>query len=506
MKHSRFGLACTAAVATVAAVALAPGAAAAPTQVAQTQAAQAQAGGRFPVLHVGQIAEQDIAPQPGSEPDTLVEPDIAVSPVDPRIAVAAAHDGRFPDGGAVDISYAWTHDGGRHWRHAPMPGLTVANGGVWERVSDPVVAFGPDGTVYISTLLFGADCPSAVGVSRSTDGGRTFGPPVLADFSDTCAFSNDKNWLVVDTSRTSRHRGRLYQFWTAFLTDEEGNDAGSPQMLRWSDDRGRHWSPRTLVSAPHANTQNSQPMLRPDGTIVDSYFNFGDDSVGDESVGGAPDRQIAGRARSAAAAPKAAEPEPVGDTLVATTSRDGGATWSAESTITNRVGEGPVGIRCCLPSGIADPRTGQLYVAWTDVELDVINLSRSTDGRHWSAPIEVSRSPKPGLERVNVDVSAFGGRVFVTYGTRDTTVAGGQFVQQQVSISVDRGAHFGRPVSLGPPSDLRFAAQARGIFPGDYIGSAASHGRVYLAWCRSSTPPDPAAMFHQTLYAAVLAG
>jgi hypothetical protein len=506
MLRTRFGLVRTVAVAAAAVVALAPGAAsAAPGAQPQTQAQSL----RFPIpLRVGQIAEQDIASQPGSEPDTLVEPDIAVSPVDPRIAVAVAHDGRFPDGGAVDISYSWTHDAGRHWQHAPMPGLTVANGGVWDRVSDPVVAFGPDGTVYISTLLISLSCPSAVGVSRSTDGGRTFGRPVLADFSDTCAFSDDKNWLVVDTSPTSRHRGRLYQFWTPFLTDEAGNDAGSPQMVRWSDDRGSHWSRRVAVSALHANTQGSQPMLRPDGTITDAYLNFGPDGGGEE-----PEHQVGSQARptdrprsagrTPAAGPAAA---PEGDTLVATTSRDGGATWSAETVITDRVGEGPPGVRCCLPSANADPRTGLMYAAWDDVEPDVVNLSRSSDGRHWSAPIEVSRSDRPGLDRVNVDVTAYGGRVFVAYGTRDTSVEAGRFVQQQVSASVDRGAHFGRPVSVGPLSDLRFAAQARGIFPGDYIGSAASRGLLYLVWCRSSAPADPAATFHQTLFGATLLG
>ena len=103
-----------------------------------------------------------------------------------------------------------------------------------------MVAFGPDGTVYISTLLFNLGCESAVGVSRSTDGGRTFAPPVLAHVSTTCAVSDDKNWLVVDTGSRSPHRGRLYQFWTPFLSDDQGNETGSPQVLRWSDDRGRH--------------------------------------------------------------------------------------------------------------------------------------------------------------------------------------------------------------------------------------------------------------------------
>ncbi|MDQ1411824.1 MAG: hypothetical protein QOE07_412, partial [Acidimicrobiaceae bacterium] len=105
------------------------------------------------ILHVGQVTAQDVAPQPGSEPDTVVEPDVAVSPVDRNVAIAAAHDGRFPNGGAVDISIAWTHDGGGTWHHSPVQGITAATGGPYERASDPVVAFGPDGTAYLSVLL-----------------------------------------------------------------------------------------------------------------------------------------------------------------------------------------------------------------------------------------------------------------------------------------------------------------------------------------------------------------
>ena len=103
-------------------------------------------------LHAGIVTEQDVPAMSYSEPDTVVEPDVAVSPVDPMIAVAASHDGRFPDGGAVGISYAWTHDGGATWHHQPVPGLTRTTGGahVWARASDPVLAFGPDGTVYLS--------------------------------------------------------------------------------------------------------------------------------------------------------------------------------------------------------------------------------------------------------------------------------------------------------------------------------------------------------------------
>ncbi len=445
------------------------------------------------VLSVGQIARQDIAPQPGSEPDTLVEPDVAVSPLDSRIAVAAAHDGRFPDGGAVDISHAWTHDGGLTWHHSPVPHLTKALGGKWDRVSDPVVAFGSDGTVYLSTLLFDAGCSSAVGVSRSVDGGVTFGPPVLAHLSTSCQYSDDKNWLVVDTSPGSPHRGRLYQFWTPFSSDAQGNLTGYPQVLRTSDDQGRHWSQTISVSAPDAHTQNSQPMIQYGGIITDTYLNFG-------AAGGGEGPEHRPSGVQASIAPAAT----TGDRLVARTSHDGGATWSPEVTITQDVGPGPDSIRCCLPSAVADPATGLLYAAWNSVRPDRVRLSRSADGRHWSPPVQVNRIAGPGFDTVNVDVAAYAGRVFVSYGTRDTKVAQGRYVQQQMSTSANAGQSFGPPISLGGLSDLKYAAFARGIFPGDYIGTAAAGGRVYAVWCRSSQPPVATAKYHQTLYGAVL--
>src|ERR1700760_498251 len=96
------------------------------------------------VIHQGVVTRQDIKSQAGSETDTVVEPDVAVSPVNKNIAIAVAHDSRFSDGGAVDISYAWTADGGETWKHRPVQGITKATGGQFDRASDPVVAFGPD--------------------------------------------------------------------------------------------------------------------------------------------------------------------------------------------------------------------------------------------------------------------------------------------------------------------------------------------------------------------------
>jgi len=68
--------------------------------------AMAAPSGPPAVLHVGQIGRQTVAPHGNCEPDTLVEPDIAVSPFNTKIEVAVAHDCRFTTGGAVDIFYA----------------------------------------------------------------------------------------------------------------------------------------------------------------------------------------------------------------------------------------------------------------------------------------------------------------------------------------------------------------------------------------------------------------
>ncbi|MDQ6617713.1 MAG: glycoside hydrolase [Actinomycetota bacterium] len=462
-----------------------------------TSAAASRAAPRAPrVLHVGQIASQDIAPQPGSEPDTLVEPHVAVSPVQPHTAVAVAHDGRFADGGAVDISYAWTRDGGGHWQHAPVPGLTKAFGGAYDRASDPVVQFAADGTAYLSTLLFATPpgCPSAVAVSRSNDGGATWGAPVLVHASDTCDYSDDKNWLVIDNSPTSPHFGRIYQFWTAFVADGNNNFT-SPQVVRFSDDQGSTWSATFPVNPVSANTQDSQPMILADGTIVDTYQNYGPSRVGGESPihRGPPRRHAADQI-----APTIA--------LSARTSVDGGRTWGNEVTVTNDVGPGPADVRCCIPAANIDHATGRMYAVWEGAALgdtDPVEMSTSTNGADWTAPQTISHGDVPGVQEVNVAVAADHGHVFVTYGVRTDAADNGGFVQQKLSYSADGGATFGSPLALGPVSSLRFAAQAGGLFPGDYIGMAITADRLYLVWCVSSPPPTPSP-YHQVLFAGVL--
>jgi hypothetical protein len=462
--------------------------------------AQASAGSPV-VMHTGLVTRQDIPPRSYSEPDTVVEPDVAVSPLDRNVAIAAAHDGRFPDGGAVDISIAWTHDGGATWHHSPVQGVTKAAGGIWDRASDPVVAFGPDGTAYLSILAISLHCPSAVVVLRSRDGGMSWSQPFYAHFSPVCNYSDDKNWIVVDNGPRSPYRGRVYQFWTPFRYSG-GNYVSAPQAVRWSDDHATTWSATHYVTAINHGTQNSQPMIMPNGTVVDTYYDFG--------VGGAVPDAVPGAAPERAQQTAGAVPSTINatGTVYAATSTDGGQTWGSRVEVVNNAGGYAPGVRCCLFSANIDAVTHMMYVAYEGGgpgNTDPVMLTSSRDGVTWFSPVPVSQGDVPGVQRVNVDVSARNGYVYVSYGTRTDPRNQGGFVQQQLSTSSNRGNTFGAPMSIGPVSVLRYAAYARGLFPGDYTGSAVTNGRLYLVWAVSSKPPaSSTSPYHQVIWGATL--
>jgi hypothetical protein len=448
------------------------------------------------VVNSGTVTRQDLPSQPGSEPDTVVEPDVAVNPTNSDNAIAVAPDSRYSDGGAVGISVAWTYDGGKTWHHRPVPGITKATGGTWDRASDPVVAYAADGTAYLSVLEISLHCPSAVVVLVSRDGGHTWSPPHYAHQSKYCSYSDDKNWIVVDNWPGSPYFGRVYQFWTPFISTSA--HFSSPQAVRWSDDQARTWSTTHYVSDIDAGSQNSQPMIRSDGTIVDTFFDFGPGQTPDLVPGAAPER---GSGQMT--------PNIIDSTgpIYSVTSHDGGKTWSPElEVVTNGGGYSP-GVRCCLFAADIDPVTQRMYVAFHGGvgNTDPVYISWSDTGDLWSSPERVSEGDVNGVTRVNVDVVARAGNVYVSYGTRTQPADNGGFVQQQLSTSTDGGFSFGPPMSIGPVSVLQYAAQSRGYFPGDYIGAALAPNRLYLVWARSSAPPaSSSSPYHQIIWGATL--
>ncbi|HEX5142478.1 MAG TPA: sialidase family protein [Mycobacterium sp.] len=435
---------------------------------------------------VQQISQDTLPAAPSIEPDTETEPDISIDPNNAAIMTAVFQVGRDGDnGGAQDGGFATSTNGGHSWTSGNLPDLTTATGGQFQHASDTVVAFGADGSDYAQTIPFDVtDARSGVAVQRSADHGLTFGPPSLVVDDNSLQIFNDKNWITADTNPGSPFRGRIYSVWSRFITKGTGNrsETNSPGAVSYSTDDGKTWSPFVLASAPQADTEGLLPLVHPDGVVTIVYDLF--------------------------------VPAKKADFETAQTSRDGGVTWSQPVTIGQFEGAEVPGMRTGgLPAAAIDPVTGNMYVVWQDTRfnsagLNDIVLSESTDGGStWSSP-RVVNPEVAGLDRFTPAVAADGGNVYISYRTRGDNGTAPD-VSENLVVSTDGGATFRTEQTVGPPTELQFAAVSiEGgppvAFLGDYMGLAATAGQAQLAWCVASQPPVSGESFHQTTWSGTV--
>jgi len=119
------------------------------------------------------------------------EVSVAANPLDPLHAVAAANS----EGG---FGLYWTFDGGATWEADLLTAGDVGavNGQArFVGLSDPAVAFGPDGAVYLAGLAYIPTSSVFVAVSR--DGGKTWPDVHIVHESDLASSFNDKEWIGV---------------------------------------------------------------------------------------------------------------------------------------------------------------------------------------------------------------------------------------------------------------------------------------------------------------------
>lgn len=199
------------------------------------------------------------------------EASIAANPLNSMNLVGGSHDDylRF-----IDAAYFYSFDGGLTWTHVHrLPGTdTKPNAG------DPVVAFDSNGNAYYAYLWGNfVTLDISVAVSKSTDGGVTWGLPriVLADPPSLRAW--DKEWLEVDNWPTSPSKNTIYLTATYF----DLLMAGHVRITR-SADGGLTWSTPFEVSDASLGTTDQLSAIAPapDGRVFVAWLDLGRDGFG----------------------------------------------------------------------------------------------------------------------------------------------------------------------------------------------------------------------------------
>jgi hypothetical protein len=360
--------------------------------------------------------------------------------------VAAFQTGRIASGGATNIGWATSTDGGTTWTHGFLPGLTTGEGsGPYDAASDPVVAYDAKHGVWMiaSLPLSGTIQTPAVVVSRSSDGGLNWQNPVSAAAGVP---SSDKNWIACDTWVGSPHYGNCYLEWDDPLNQDQ-------IMMSTSSDGGLTWGAATAT--PNlAQGIGGQPLVQPNGTVV----------VPIESNG-----------------------------MSAFLSTDGGATWTAPVTVSNiqfhadagRIRSGP------LPSAAVDG-AGLVWVVWEDCRFragcstnDLV-YSTSNDGLSWTAvtriPIDDTSStvdhfiPGIGIDPSTSGATALVGLHYYYYSHTNCVASTCQLFVGYIS-SGNGGATWNSPVALTGAMELAWLPDSQnGLMVGDYIATAFTNG------------------------------
>ena len=449
------------------------------------------------------------------ESDTAVEPSIATNPNNPLNAVASYQQGRDPNGGSADLGFATTIDGGKSW-HSGNLGLTSTTGNTgseFNHASDPVVAFGPNNTVYESSLLLNEDMTgsgsvnqAALGVSVSKDGGLTWAPPTVMHLDDasevqTIGLFDDKNWIGVDMGTgVGHHFGRVYVVWDIQQVILYAYcDPDNPASTKPGCDQASNWSvtpnmddPGTISGfgvAYNSSAIGSYPLILQNGNLE---IVFNDEGAAVTTISSAP--QIA---EVTTLAPAGAVPWPAPLTF---------------PTVETVVGsDDAVAVRLQraspdMPTAAVDPATGRVAVGWAGDKFrssgDRLNepeVAVSTDatGQSFSAPIRVVPATTPtndNVDRYNAMLDwGPGSQLRVGWRQRQESPAVQNFSSQvdtYYAESNDFGATFTAPLQVNSqPMNVGWCAFSRGgCFLGDYNQLAAAGDLTYIVRTEATDP------------------
>src|SRR5437870_1949066 len=213
-----------------------------------------------------------------------VEPFLAVDPGNPAHLVSVWQQDRYSGGGAIGLLAGVSFDSGKTWATASAPfshctGGTAANGGDYQRASDPWLAISPDGTAYQLALAFDVGAGNghrAILASRSSDGGRTWSAAQTLQGDSSGFFALDKGSITADPHSSSF----VYAVWDR-LTNQDVDKSPLAQGPAWfarSTDGGITWERAQQIYDPGADGQTIGNVIAvlPDGTLLNAMLVFTD--------------------------------------------------------------------------------------------------------------------------------------------------------------------------------------------------------------------------------------
>ena len=355
--------------------------------------------------------------------------------------------------------------------------FTTATGTVppdWRVAGDVSVTFDDRGAAYLCYLVFdklgttsywrhGAG-RNGIYVRRSADGGATWDKDPVAvrawyTGNEPAMQYEDMPRICADNSSGSRYAGNLYVGWIEWQIDK------SIMLFARSTDRGKTWSAPIRISTQagfprddNGDVVGFHGVADADGTIY-AVWNWG-------------------------------------LTIVMTTSRDGGKSFSP-SRVVQTVGPpyfGGTGAVPGLGRVFGFPQVGvyrsNVYISWSDFrngDIDVFLAASRDRGRTWSSPIRVtSDSIHSGRDQFFqfLSVDPTNGDVYVQFFDRRDDSA-----NRRTGFTLARSTDGARSFTNYAWSDNTF--EGRNAFLGDYTWLTAYDGRVYGIWAETA-PIDSA--------------
>src|SRR5437773_3900695 len=433
-------------------------------------------------------------------PNAEEEPWLDVNPTNSNNMISVWQQDRWSNGGAHGLATGVTHNGGLTWNtnfahFSECAGGTTANGGDYERASDPWVSFAPNGDAYQISLSFDATTNrNGVLVSKSSNGCDNWSEPtslIRAPANCHVGFAfNDKESITADPTNSNY----AYAVWDRFTTPAGNSMANiegaikarsfrEPIWFSRTTDGGQTWEPaRNIYDRSEFNgTIGSQIVVLPNGDLINIFDEF--------FVHKNSDKQR-------------------GESISIIRSTDKGATWSKTSTVVAASLEHgafdpdtgrPIRAEGGIPEIAVDRSTGKLYAVWQDTRfsgVDEIALSTSSDGGNsWSAPIKVNQTPRntnPADEQAfvpNIRVASDGSVALTYYDFRNNDAGPGVPTDAWIvrcAANCGSAANWGDEARLSPASfDIEQAPAARGpfgYFLGEYEGLANMGGSFVFAF------------------------